>query len=80
MKKQIKITSLEHIRSITIAATEFYDDIQVMDSFGKTANAKSILGLMGLDYSSPVVLYSENTTAAEYVYAAYEGATAKTAS
>ena len=42
------------------AATHCVDEIGVHDGKGSIADAKSILGLMSLDYTHPVMLVSEN--------------------
>lgn len=60
MEKTIKVKGLEDIKRITSAATTWFDAIEVTDAKGSIANAKSILGLLALDYSKPVSLVSEN--------------------
>lgn len=60
MVKQINIQNFEQIKSILNEAVNCRDDIGVHDTRGSIADAKSILGLMSLDYSRPVTVVSEN--------------------
>ena len=46
------------------------DEIGVHDGKGSIADAKSILGLMSLDYTHPVMLVSENEKELQRVYEA----------
>ena len=68
MVKQVKISSFTEVKNIMNAASGCYDDIGVHDAKGSIADAKSILGLMSLDYTQPVKLVSENPKALERVY------------
>lgn len=70
MVKQVKISSFNEVKSIVAAATLCMDQIGVHDQQGSIADAKSILGLMSLDYTKPVLLVSENSEELEKVYAA----------
>ncbi len=70
MVKQVKISSFNEVKSIVAAATLCIDQIGVHDQQGSIADAKSILGLMSLDYTKPVLLVSENSEELEKVYAA----------
>ena len=60
MVKQINIQNFEQVKQILNAATSCRDNIGVHDMRGSIADAKSILGLMSLDYSHPVKVVSEN--------------------
>lgn len=60
MVKQIKISNFTEVKNIMNAATHCVDEIGVHDGKGSIADAKSILGLMSLDYTHPVMLVSEN--------------------
>ena len=51
-------------------ATHCVDEIGVHDGKGSIADAKSILGLMSLDYTHPVMLVSENEKELQRVYEA----------
>ncbi len=60
MVKEIKINNFQEVKCIVNAATYCLDEIDVHDSQGRIADAKSILGLMSLDYAQPVLIVSEN--------------------
>lgn len=68
MVKQVKISSFSEVKNIMNAATKCLDDIGVHDGKGSIADAKSILGLMSLDYTHPVMLVSENEEELQKVY------------
>ena len=68
MVKQVKISSFTEVKNIMNAASGCCDDIGVHDAKGSIADAKSILGLMSLDYTKPVMLVSENERELEHVY------------
>ena len=68
MVKQVKISSFTEVKNIMNAASGCYDDIGVHDAKGSIADAKSILGLMSLDYTKPVMLVSENERELEHVF------------
>lgn len=70
MVKQVKISNFNEVKRIMNAATKCLDDIGVHDTKGSIADAKSILGLMSLDYTNPVLLVSENSEELEHVYRA----------
>ena len=60
MRKQITIQNFGQIQSMLNAAVNCRGNIGVHDTRGSVADAKSILGLMRLDYSRPVTVESEN--------------------
>lgn len=60
MVKQINIQNFEQVKRMLNAAVSCRDNIGVHDMRGSIADAKSILGLMSLDYSQPVKVVSEN--------------------
>ena len=60
MVKQINIQNFEQVKKILNEAVSCRDNIGVHDMRGSVADAKSILGLMRLDYSRPVKVVSEN--------------------
>ncbi len=68
MIKEIKISNFNEVKNIMTAATCCNDEIGVHDARGSIADAKSILGLMSLDYTKPVKLVSENEHELEKVY------------
>lgn len=67
MIKQVTIKNFSEVKNIMSAATSCRDDIGVHDTKGAIADAKSILGLMSLDYTKPVLLVSENERELERV-------------
>jgi len=67
MIKQVTISSLSEVRKVVAAATGCFEEVGVHDAKGAMADAKSILGLMSLDYSKPVKVVSENRRALETV-------------
>ena len=68
MVKQVKISNFSEVKSIMSAAAKCVDEIGVHDMKGSIADAKSILGLMSLDYTKPVMLVSENEEELERVF------------
>lgn len=68
MEKKVIVRDMKDIRNIISAATHWFDSIHVTDSLGDRANAKSILGLLALDYSNPVQIGSDNAEAVKSVY------------
>lgn len=70
MVKQVKISNFTEVKNIMNAASRCVNDIGVHDAKGSIADAKSILGLMSLDYTRPVLLVSENAEELETVYKA----------
>lgn len=68
MVKQINVKNFSQVKDILSAATHCMNEIGVHDYAGSIADAKSILGLMRLDYTQPVLLVSENEKELERVY------------
>lgn len=60
MITKIKLASAEDLREFMNLAWDCEDDIGVHAPNGQIADAKSILGLIALDYSQPVLVVSEN--------------------
>ena len=60
MITRIKLNSAEDLREFMNLAWECEDDIGVHAPDGKIADAKSILGLIALDYNDPVSVVTEN--------------------
>lgn len=67
--KKIEITSFKQVRRIVEAASHCEKEINIQDIKGSLADAKSILGLMNLDYSAPVELLGDDPAEVETVYA-----------
>ena len=61
MVTKIKLSSAEDLREFMNLAWMFEDDIGVHAPDGKIADAKSILGLIALDYNEPVSVVTENS-------------------
>lgn len=60
MIQKIKLTSAEDLRRFMNMAWECPDDVGVHTDENQIADAKSILGLMALDYEQPVRVVTEN--------------------
>lgn len=63
MIREAKISNFGQVQSVVKTAAAYKEDILVEDCHGSFADAKSILGMMSLDYSHPVTLRSESETA-----------------
>ena len=70
MVKRVMISNFTQVKNMMTAASGCPMDIGVHDAQGSIADAKSILGLMSLDYTHPVLLVSEDAQALEQVYSA----------
>lgn len=68
MLKEITISSFSEVRKIVSAAASCFSEINVHDKNGSIADAKSILCLMSLDFSAPVVLVSDDEAELNRVY------------
>ena len=62
MIQSIKIKNIKDLQALSDRASTSKAEIGVHDDFGAIADAKSIMGLLHLDYSKPVrvVCESEN--------------------
>ena len=60
MVKEIMLHSAEDLRQFMYLAMQSVEDIGVHTVEGKIADAKSILGLMALDYNQPVRVVTED--------------------
>lgn len=60
MTRKIKLTMAEELKEFMNLAWNCKDDIGVHTHDRKIADAKSILGLISLDYSEPVTVVTEN--------------------
>lgn len=60
MVKEIVLHSAEDLRQFMYLAMQSVGDIGVHTVEGKIADAKSILGLMALDYNKPVRVVTED--------------------
>lgn len=60
MIKQVMLHSAEDLREFMFMAMQSVEDIGVHTVDDKIADAKSVLGLMALDYSKPVKVVTED--------------------
>lgn len=60
MVMKVELKTAEDLREFMHLAWNCPDNIGVHDPNGRIADAKSILGLIALDYSKPVLVVSEN--------------------
>lgn len=60
MVRQVKVSNFAEVQGIVSAAAKCYNDVGVHDMKGSIADAKSILGMMSLDYSHPVKIVCED--------------------
>ena len=67
MVKQVKVSNFAEVKGIVSAAAKCYNDVGVHDVKGSIADAKSILGMMSLDYSPPVKIVCENEQDLDHV-------------
>lgn len=58
--KEVMLHSAEDLRQFMYLAMQSSEDIGVHTVDGKIADAKSVLGLMALDYSKPVKVVTED--------------------
>lgn len=60
MIKKIRLVSAEDLRRFMNLAWECPEDVGVHTTENQIADAKSVLGLMALDYSKPVMVVTES--------------------
>lgn len=60
MVRRIKLSSAEDLKQFMNLAWNCEDDIGVHAPDGQIADAKSILGLIALNYEEPVLVVTEN--------------------
>ncbi len=63
MIQQVKLLGLAQIEALVKAASRQDGEIGVHDANGDIADAKSILGILRLDWSRPVEIETENERA-----------------
>lgn len=68
MTKPVKVTCFKQVHNIVTAAAQCRQEISVQDLKGAVADAKSILGLMNLDFSQPVEICGDDPAEVEHVY------------
>jgi len=62
MTVKIKLTTAEDLRRFMTLSWDCEEDIGVHAPDGQIADAKSIMGLIALDYSEPVTVVTESQT------------------
>ena len=60
MVRQVKISNFAEVQGIVSAATKCRSEVGVHDTKGSVADAKSILGMMSLDFSQPVKIVCDD--------------------
>ena len=60
MVRQVKVSNFTEVQGIVSAAAKCYNEVGVHDMKGSIADAKSILGMMSLDYSQPVKIVCDD--------------------
>ena len=65
--RNVMLHSAEDIRQFMYQAMQSSEDIGVHTADGKIADAKSILGLMALDYTKPVKVVTEDSTFIKHI-------------
>ncbi len=63
MIQQVKLSNIQQIKKLADIASGLESDVGVHDANGQIADAKSLLGMLRLDYSRPVQVVSENARA-----------------
>ena len=63
MIEKVRVNNISQINKIVHAASSMNSDVGIHDANGQIADAKSLLGLLRLDYSRPVQIVSENERA-----------------
>ncbi|MBE6905710.1 MAG: HPr family phosphocarrier protein [Ruminococcaceae bacterium] len=61
MIHEVMLKSAEDLRQFMFLAMQSSEEIGVHTADGKIADAKSVLGLMSLDYSKPVKVVTEDS-------------------
>ena len=54
MIERVRVSNIDQIKKIAHAASGLNSDVGIHDANGQIADAKSLLGLLRLDYSRPV--------------------------
>lgn len=70
MVRQVKVSNFAEVQGIVSAAAKCNNEVGVHDMKGSIADAKSILGMMSLDYSHPVKIVCEDERDMDYVVSA----------
>ena len=63
MIERVRVRNIDQINKIAYVASALDSDVGIHDANGQIADAKSLLGLLRLDYTRPVEVVSENARA-----------------
>ena len=63
MIERVRVRNIDQINKIAYVASALDSDVGIHDANGQIADAKSLLGLLRLDYTRPVEVVSENAWA-----------------
>ncbi len=63
MIEKVRVSSIDQISRIASVASSLDSDVGIHDANGQIADAKSLLGMLRLDFSRPVEVVSENARA-----------------
>ena len=72
MVRQVKVSNFAEVQGIVSATAKCYNEVGVHDVKGSIADAKSILGMMSLDFSHPVKIVCEDENDLNRVVSALE--------
>ena len=72
MVRQVKVSNFAEVQGIVSAAAKCYNEVGVHDVKSSIADAKSILGMMSLDFSHPVKIVCEDENDLNRVVSALE--------
>lgn len=61
MTREVRITNFTEVKTLCQLAQDINVEVAVHDANGSVADAKSMLGLMSLDYSKPVEIVCEKS-------------------
>jgi len=60
MIERVRVSNINQINKIVNAASSLNSDVGIHDANGQIADAKSLLGLLRLDYSRPVQIVCDD--------------------
>ena len=60
MTREVSIHNFSQVQHLVSTACEYKDSVGVHDARGSIADAKSILGMMSLDFTRPVRIVTDN--------------------
>lgn len=72
MEQKVIINNFQDVKQVVACAAKLPEDVDIRDCNGSVADAKSILGMMSLNYNNPVSIIAENEFAVKMVATALE--------